>query len=157
MIFHHVWNGRDSHSRVPQRISAWNMSFLVGLLFRPLGSSGVALLQASVSVDNAGQGENAELVAAIQGAEWCWQSLAKQRRVFFGNAGYNIWPFCLIRQWNCKPSICKLGDVFIILRPNQTMWYGCSGLPVASMQKNACQNLRQRRRFAMESVGWSSS
>jgi hypothetical protein len=63
----------------------------------------------------------------------------------------------LIRQWNCKPSICKLGDVFIILRPNQTMWYGCSGLPVASMQKNACQNLRQRRRFAMESVGWSSS
>jgi len=47
------------------------MSFLVGLLFRPLGSSGVALLQASVSVDNAGQGENAELVAAIQGAEWC--------------------------------------------------------------------------------------
>lgn len=30
-----------------------------------------SMLEASVSVDNAGQGENAELVAAIQGAEWC--------------------------------------------------------------------------------------
>ena len=91
------------------------------------------------------------LQSKVDGADNLWPS----RDVgLFGNTGYSICPLCIVLFNEVKMSAFDLQiGCRIILWPSQTMWYGCSGLPVASKQNDACQNLRRRRRFAMESVG----